>query len=123
MVRRLVIDEKDGETVGMYNEVYCTCPKCGKRGYMQIEQIVLGLGGFDLNDENTLTELDEEKLIKLSNAVNQDKFECRVDPVSATENVLTGKSDEGCGWFFNPVTGFGYENQSNNMMKQLFPYL
>jgi hypothetical protein len=35
----------------MYNEVFDDCPHCGKHtGYLQIHQIVLGFGEFDLAD-------------------------------------------------------------------------
>lgn len=36
--------------MGMYNEVFYNCPKCGGTGYMQIGQIVLGFEGFDRQD-------------------------------------------------------------------------
>jgi len=40
-----------GDEVGMYNEVFDACPDCGRHaGYMQICQVVLGFGNFDLTD-------------------------------------------------------------------------
>jgi hypothetical protein len=44
--------------MGMYNEVFKQCPNCKKRGreggYLQITQIVLGFGEFDLDDKFNL---------------------------------------------------------------------
>lgn len=42
--------------MGMYNEVYKKCPSCGKRGILQISQIVLGFGCFDLDDPQSIVE-------------------------------------------------------------------
>lgn len=37
--------------MGMYNEVFDACPACGRHaGYLQISQVVLGFGNFDLTD-------------------------------------------------------------------------
>ena len=62
--------------MGMYNEVFKTCPKCGHKGYMQIMQIVLGFGGFDLDNFDTLDELTEEQLYMLHDEVRDHWFKC-----------------------------------------------
>ena len=37
--------------MSMFNEVFDDCPNCGKHsGYLQIDQLVLGFGEFDLAD-------------------------------------------------------------------------
>lgn len=63
----------------MYNEVFYPCPSegCHGLGYMQIKpQIVLGFGGFNLLDPDTLKELSVEQLHELKAAVLEDKFRC-----------------------------------------------
>lgn len=64
----------------MYNEVFKKCPNCRDGvGYMQISQIVLGFGNFDLDDPNSLNDLSLEELRELRSAVLQDSFACDGD--------------------------------------------
>lgn len=63
--------------MGMYNEVFSTCPVCGGRGYMQIHQIVLGFGGFYIDDTDSLADqLDEDQLQELHRCVMEGMFVC-----------------------------------------------
>lgn len=64
----------------MYNEVFKRCPECGSRGYMQIHQIVLGFGNFNLDDLSTLFELTSDELVELSEAVGENVFMCGGHP-------------------------------------------
>lgn len=66
--------------MGMYNEVWKSCPYCAKKAYLQISQIVLGFGEFDLDDLDGLTErLNEEELKELYENVKNEHFSCRED--------------------------------------------
>ena len=60
----------------MYNEVVCRCPNCGGRGYMQISQLVLGFGEFDLENYDTLRDLDIDYIIELKARVISKDFVC-----------------------------------------------
>lgn len=60
----------------MFNEVFKRCPKCAGRGYMQIHQIVLEFGNFDLDDLTTLSELDIKQKLDLLGTVLCDSFTC-----------------------------------------------
>jgi hypothetical protein len=63
--------------MGMYNEVYKSCPECGARCEVQISQVVLGFGEFDLDDPHghTIT-LDPEQKLLLKELVEQKQFNC-----------------------------------------------
>lgn len=74
--------------MGMYNEVFDTCPNCGKHsGYMQISQIVLGFGEFNLADLAGLKrrydegDLSEKDLARLADALSDATFQCRDESV------------------------------------------
>jgi sarcosine oxidase delta subunit len=81
--------------MGMFNRVYARCPECGKRGEMQIHQIVLGFGDFNIDHPEDLARaLDEDKLVELHAAILGEDFVC------------TGYEDwgePGCGHVFNPI--------------------
>jgi hypothetical protein len=81
--------------MGMYNEVFKKCPNCKRGvGYLQIHQIVLGFGGFDLDDPDlTLDELKE-----LRDTVYGETFYCK----SKAYNIWgdESKDDEICGLSF-----------------------
>jgi hypothetical protein len=69
--------------MGMYNEVFDTCPSCGKHsGYLQIAQVVLGFGNFDLSDLSTLHrryqagDLSKEDLDRLASCLEDETFYC-----------------------------------------------
>ena len=64
--------------MGMYNEVFKKCPHCKDGvGYLQIHQIVLGFGGFDLDNPFTLEELSVDDLRELRDAVEGKAFYCK----------------------------------------------
>lgn len=83
--------------MGMYNEVFTKC-ECGKYAYMQIPQIVLGFGGFYLEERSTLEELSNEELFRLKSYVINGKFTCE------------------CGNYFNPYA----EQYRDDLIDQLF---
>lgn len=62
--------------MGMYNEVFKKCPLCDEGyGYMQIHQIVLGFGGFHLdNPESIARELNKDQVQELKEAVEDSKW-------------------------------------------------
>lgn len=62
--------------MGMYNEVYCACPKCGAQAEMQVHQVVPGFGQFNIQDRSTLEGLSAEQLQELYDAVCEDQFRC-----------------------------------------------
>jgi len=62
--------------MGMYNEVFCECPCCGKLAYTQIGQIVSGFGGFNLGDPDSLMDLSKDQLKDLREAIDDTYFEC-----------------------------------------------
>lgn len=63
--------------MGMYNEVYKTCPHCQGRGYLQIHQIVLGFGNFNLDDPKDIADrLTLEQVKELKDAVHDEWFVC-----------------------------------------------
>lgn len=72
--------------MGMYNEVFDECPQCGKRsGYLQISQLVLGFGEFDIADLAYLKkrydrgDLTADDLQRLAAAIEGEVFCCRAD--------------------------------------------
>ncbi len=83
--------------MGMYNEVFKICPECGKRAEMQISQIVLGFGGFDLDNYHTLEALNSEQLLTLKSEILQDNFKCAN------------------GHYFNP-----YVEKTDGLVRELF---
>ena len=60
--------------MGMYNEVFKSCPYCDGRGYMQISQVIYGFGGFDLDAPETMVELNEEELFLLKKYIEEEQF-------------------------------------------------
>jgi hypothetical protein len=65
--------------MGMYNEVFKTCPECAHISVMQIPQIVLGFGGFNLDAPDSIAEeLSPEEVDQLINYVKDRHryFEC-----------------------------------------------
>jgi len=66
--------------MGMYNEVFKLCPKCQCNAIMQIPQIVLGFGGFHLDDPESIAEkLSPEDVDQLIEYVKDSDryFECQ----------------------------------------------
>jgi hypothetical protein len=63
--------------MGMYNEVYKRCPDCGKHCEMQIPQVVLGFGCFDLDyPGDRIRELTQDEKRELAYLVNKRYFYC-----------------------------------------------
>lgn len=64
--------------MGMYNEVFKRCPEpnCEGTGYMQVPQVVLGFGGFHLDNLDSLSELTEDELRELHSLVMRRTFRC-----------------------------------------------
>lgn len=68
--------------MGMYNEVFKKCPHCEKngtygRGYLQISQILLGFGGFDLDNPDDIAErLSVDEVQRLKESVEGEWFRC-----------------------------------------------
>ncbi len=78
--------------MGMYNEVFKMCPKCNETCCIQISQIVLGFGGFDLNRPSTLEELTVSELQQLKAVLVDEQFYCTDE-------------DTGCGNTFSALGG------------------
>jgi hypothetical protein len=79
--------------MGMYNEVYKQCPQCGQQCYMQISQVVLGFGNFNLDNPSSMEDLTHSQKQEFAEIMNDEekKFWCN------------GGQDEsgGCGHSFN----------------------
>jgi len=81
--------------MGMYNEVYKNCPKCGKSCTQQIAQIVLGFGQFNLDSPDSLgNELTAEQLYELKAAVMKERFWCQKDEGGCGNNFMLGNQDQ-----------------------------
>ena len=63
--------------MGMFNEVFCTCPECDGVGYLQIPQLVLGFGEFHIDNPETLLELSYDDLNVLKNLLDKEEFSCQ----------------------------------------------
>lgn len=75
--------------MGMYNIVYKRCPQCDGSCNIQIPQIELRFGGFDISDPAALAKcMTKEKLIELREAIGDSKFYC------ACGNVFTVSDDD-----------------------------
>lgn len=84
--------------MGMYNDVFKKCPHCEEgTGYMQIQQVVLGFGGFNLDDPKSLNNLTLNELSELRSAVVDHYFRCigKWDPLLGRE-----EDSVGCGQAF-----------------------
>ena len=63
--------------MGMYNEVFKKCPTCDGYVCLHISQIVLGFGGFYLDDpESIADELDLDQIKQLKRCVDGKWFYC-----------------------------------------------
>lgn len=82
--------------MGMYNEVFVRCPYCFETVCSQISQIVLGFGGFDLNDEKTLEQLDDDELSLLVDIVveNDLNFYCEKCNTSFNFSEISKSNNE-----------------------------
>jgi len=62
--------------MGMYNEVTKKCADCGAACTVQIGQIELGFGGYDLDDPSTTSHLSRLEKEELADFVSNEKFRC-----------------------------------------------
>jgi len=62
--------------MGMYNEVFKSCPECGTQCEIQIPQVVLGFGGFNLDNLDTLKQLSEKEVLTLKDYLSDETFWC-----------------------------------------------
>lgn len=63
--------------MGMYNEVFKDCPTCDAPCMIQIPQIVLGFGGFNLSDPDDLRlKLEPNELDQLWAILKDKSFYC-----------------------------------------------
>jgi hypothetical protein len=92
--------------MGMFNEVFCKCPKegCNGVGYMQISQIVLGFGGFSLQSPETLEELSDSQLRQLREYIVEGHFDC-----------------DQCGHRFNPYLDGNRDERQELIRKLIVP--
>jgi len=82
----------------MYNEVWASCPKCGEKCYIQISEVVLGFGNFDLNDLSTFDNSTDDEVRQVKELVIEEDFVCNGKP-----KVYAGTKREGCYHRFNPL--------------------
>ena len=80
--------------MGMYNEIYKNCPRCGKRCEQQISQVVLGFGCFDLDNPQDLAgRLTSEELYDLHERAMKETFWCRFDENGCGHHFMLGSQD------------------------------
>jgi hypothetical protein len=80
--------------MGMYNEVYKRCPGCGECCYMQIPQVVLGFGEFDLdNPRYAIADLNQQEKKSFAEYVNQRHFYCNNCSNKFSVKVVVSKED------------------------------
>lgn len=91
--------------MGMYNEVFKDCPKCNHRCEVQIGQIVLGFGEFNLDDPNSLADkLTGAEIVELGRMLKDKTFWCV-------------ESQGGCGTHF---TAFGETHEMRMALASQF---
>jgi hypothetical protein len=71
----------------MFNEVYKSCPRCGTQCDIQIPQIVLGFGCFDLESLNNISELSKKDLYLLKKYIQNKTFYCNCGYSFASQTV------------------------------------
>jgi hypothetical protein len=62
--------------MGMYNEVFKRCPRCGKSCETQISQVVLGFGNFDLDTLYNVQDLTTLEQLDLCEKLDDEIFYC-----------------------------------------------
>lgn len=62
--------------MGMYNQVFKNCPDCGCQCELQIRQVVLGFGGFFLDNPSALADFTMEELTEVKEQVKDKLFYC-----------------------------------------------
>lgn len=73
--------------MGMYNEVHKNCYNCGARCTLQIPQIILGFGNFDLEYPHNMQELTHEQKYDLKKYVERESFYCGHDSCNSVFQV------------------------------------
>lgn len=68
--------EKEGEVMGMFNEVTYRCIQCAEQNQIQIPQVVLGFGNFVLHDSSTTEDLEDDDRILLFQYIMAEKPSC-----------------------------------------------
>jgi hypothetical protein len=85
--------------MGMYNEVRKDCPRCGNQSEVQIPQVVLGFGDFNLNypNDGDFKDLNTEQRIEFAYYVNNTTFYSPAEERghSFSVDVRVGESVEG----------------------------
>lgn len=77
--------------MGMYNEVFRTHVGCGGRMVLQISQIVLGFGDFNLDDPSSLKDrLTPDQVRTLYERVDNEWFVC--EKCSANEKFISPRA-------------------------------
>lgn len=77
--------------MGLFNEVKKCCPDCGAQCMVQIPQVILGFGDFDLDTKNNIFDLTYEQKIELSHYVNNTNFLCTECTRTFTIKVIVDK--------------------------------
>jgi len=78
--------------MGMYNEVCKSCPKCGRQMNIQISQVVLGFGNFDLDSKDSFSELDERELKQVYSFIKDETFQCYKEGCEGSWSLKNGDS-------------------------------
>jgi hypothetical protein len=75
--------------MGMYNEVHKNCYNCGARCTIQIPQVVLGFGNFDLENptSGSFEELTPEQKLEFKEYVEKESFYCGHDSCNSVFEV------------------------------------
>lgn len=71
----------------MYNEVHKRCYNCGARCTIQIPQVVLGFGDFNLDNPTSIEDLTPQEKKKLAEYVNRESFYCGHDSCNSAFEV------------------------------------
>lgn len=75
--------------MGMYNEVHKRCYNCGAKYTLQIPQVILGFGNFDLDypDASSIQQLTHEQKLELKKYVEEYSFYCGHDSCNSAFEV------------------------------------
>lgn len=75
--------------MGMFNEVHKNCYNCGARCTIQIPQVTMGFGNFDLEQPNSdnIQDLTREQKLELKEYVEEESFYCGHDSCNSSFQV------------------------------------
>lgn len=62
--------------MGMYNEVFKRCKSCGRTCELQIPQIELGFGGYNLDRPESYEHLSSDQKKELFESLENEEFYC-----------------------------------------------